>query len=94
MSYHILHQFDEQWFADGRQDASSRPDDFSDAFFRAGGDQRHDRQESRIKFGQRPWLIVTVSLIIAACALYFAMDTRRQTIDLQQRLTDLETRLK
>ena len=91
MSYHILHQFDEQWFADsGQEDESSRPN----GFFRSRNDRGHERQNSYTKSLQRPWLIVGASLIIAACALYFAMDARRQTIDLQQRLTDVESRIK
>lgn len=90
MSYHILHQFDEQWFADsGQEDDQSQPD----SFFRSDNNHGNERQNSLTKSLQRPWLIVGASLIIAAFALYFAMDARRQTIDLQQRLTDVESKL-
>jgi hypothetical protein len=89
MSYHILHQFDEQWFAD-----STHHDRLpSNGFFQGRADRRDGRQKSNSKSYQRPWVIVTASLIIAACALYFAMDARRQTVALQQRLSDVESRL-
>ena len=92
MNYHILHQFDEQWFADSGQkdDASSRPY----SFFRTRTNPGNGPQNSRTKTLPRTWLIVGASLIVAACALYLAIDARRQTIQLQQRLTDVESRLK
>ena len=91
MNYHILHQFDEQWFADSGQedDASSRPY----SFFRTRNNLGPGPQNSRTRTLQRTWLIVGASLIVAACALYFAIDARRQTIQLQQRLTDVESKL-
>lgn len=90
MSYHILHQFDEQWVADNSQEpASSRS-----RFFRSRNTLGNERQNSRAGAMERPWLIVAASLIIAAIALYFAMDARRQTLELQQRLMNVETRIK
>jgi hypothetical protein len=90
MSYHILHQFDEQWVADNSQEpASSRG-----RFFRSRNRLDNERENSRAGALDRPWLIVAASLIIAAFALYFAMDARRQTLELQQRLINVETRMK
>lgn len=91
MSYHILHQFDEQWFAENGQDSEqSRPD----GFFRRLNKLNRGRQSSLTTSLPRPWLIVGASLMIAALALYYAMDARRQAIDLQQRLTNVESKLK
>ncbi len=84
MSYHILHQFDEQWFADNGPDKDARHDNL------LGTLDKHLAKPS-----QRPqWLIVGASLLIAACALYFALDARRHAASLQQRLTELETTMK
>ncbi len=89
MSYHILHQFDEQWFGDNQQDEESPADDI----FQARDGRNHHGQTSRAKSSQRPWLIIILSLIVAASALYFAMEARRETTDLQQRISDLEMKL-
>ncbi|MBV9209808.1 MAG: hypothetical protein JOZ52_04225, partial [Acidobacteria bacterium] len=68
MSYHILHQFDEQWFADNGQDERESPH----RFFGARPETRAGRNPSQT----RCWLIVIASLLVAACALYFALDAR------------------
>jgi len=88
MSYHILHQFDEQWFADNGTDKDSPPAGFFDAF-----GPEHKQALSRPSH-RRQWLIVVTSLLIAAFALYFALDARRQADDLQQRLVEMESTLK
>ena len=90
MSYHILHQFDEQWFADNAQQDDAPSDRLFGAIKETHGRQRAGRNPSQT----RCWLIVIASLLVAASALYFALDARRQANDLQQRLSALETKLK
>jgi hypothetical protein len=90
MSYHILHQFDEQWFADNGADERESPHRFFGAMPEADEQSRAGRNPSQT----RCWLIVIASLVVAASALYFALDARRQASDLQQRLSELETTLK
>ncbi len=89
MSYHILHQFDEQWFADNGREVDARPGDF----FRKLDERQQERQGSQPQ-PVRHWLIVMASLLVAASALYFALDARRQANDLRQRLSELEITLK
>jgi hypothetical protein len=88
MSYHILHQFDEQWLADNGTDKDQQPGGFFDAF-----GPEHKQALSRSS-PRRQWLIVITSLLIAASALYFALDARRQADTLQQRLVEMEITLK
>jgi hypothetical protein len=88
MSYHILHQFDEQWFADNGTDKDAQPGRFFDSF-----GPEHKQALSRPS-QRRQWLIVITSLMIAASALYFALDARRQADTLQQRLVEMESTLK
>jgi heme/copper-type cytochrome/quinol oxidase subunit 2 len=90
MSYHILHQFDEQWFADNVQEDDSSSRSLFGALKETHAQQRAERKSPQT----RCWLIVIASLLVAACALYFALDARRQANDLQQRLSTLETKLK
>ena len=90
MSYHILHQFDEQWFADNAQDDGESSRRFFGAMQEAHGQPLAGRNGSQT----RCWLIVIASLLVAASALYFALDARRQTSELQHRLSQLETTLK
>lgn len=90
MSYHILHQFDEQWFASNGQDNDAAR---SREAFGVRGDGR--QQSSPHPTSQRcPSLIIIAALLIAACALYFALDARRHAADLQQRLSEFETTMK
>lgn len=90
MSYHILHQFDEQWFGNSGQQGPTPGDGLSPT--RPGLKQLRER--ARTNPLQHPWVVVAASLIIAACALIFALDARRQAADIQQRLADVESRLK
>lgn len=88
MSYHILHQFDEQWFADNGPEKENGPG----RFFGRLDDEQSETQARPTQ--RRQWLIVIASLLIAACALYFALDARRQADALQQRLREMESTLK
>jgi uncharacterized membrane protein YsdA (DUF1294 family) len=87
MSYHILHQFDEQWFADSGQNKDSR----SGGLFGAidTGQPSHHKACQR-----RQWLVVAAALLVAACALYFALDARRHADSLQRRLSEFESTIK
>jgi hypothetical protein len=92
MSYHILHQFDEQWLADLKQEtADNKPkgkgllDSFAD-------DRR--QHERRVKFATREskrWAVVAMALLLATFALLFSIDATRRAESLQQRLDALET---
>jgi hypothetical protein len=90
MSYHILHQFDEQWFADNVQEDDSP----SDRLFGALNDPQTRQGSGHGSTPARCWLIVIAALLVASCALYFALDARHHANDLQQRLSELETKLK
>lgn len=87
MSYHILHQFDEQWFAENGQHKDSR----SGRLFGAV-DSGQPAQHKACQ--RRQWLVVAAALLVAACALYFALDARRHAESMQQRLSEMETKLK
>ena len=92
MSYHILHQFDEQWLAELKQDTKlSNHRDFADSFSEEGQTARRARRVTRD--GQR-WAILALSILVATFALLFAMDANRRTEALQQRLDSLETTAK
>jgi hypothetical protein len=84
MSYHILHQFDEQWLAELNQDADKNkgkgvvPDSFGDGRSparRAGAVARESKQ----------WAVVA-SILLATFALIFSLDASHRAESLQQRL--------
>ncbi len=83
MSYHILHQFDEQWFADSGQDQHKVRRQFL-----------ADHPDSAKSRQCRHWTIVIASLVIATTALYFALDARRNASELQRRLAEVENTAK
>jgi hypothetical protein len=92
MSYHILHQFDEQWFADNGADNDAQP---RRLFGSLDGQRRQEQRQAGFKPApQRQWLVVITALMIAASALYFALDARRHANELQQRLSEIETTMK
>ncbi|HKR00413.1 MAG TPA: hypothetical protein VJT09_07055 [Pyrinomonadaceae bacterium] len=93
MSYHILHQFDEQWLVDLKQDAGgSKHIDFTDA---SSPDERRPARRSRLvaREGQR-WAVISLSILIATFALLFAVDATNRAEALQQRLDVLEKKVK
>lgn len=90
MTYHILHQFDEQWFGENSQTRGSQSNDS----LYASGEEPYGSTRLGNKAGQRPLVITVLSIIVALWALYFAIDARKQTTDLQQRISELETRVK
>ncbi|HEX8921352.1 MAG TPA: hypothetical protein VF766_07725 [Pyrinomonadaceae bacterium] len=94
MSYHILHQFDEQWLADLKQDAADNKQK-GKGLLNAFGDERPNVR--RTKFAAREskrWAIVALALLLATFALLFSIDATRRAESLQQRLDALETTAK
>jgi hypothetical protein len=87
MSYHILHQFDEQWFADNGQHHDKERRQFL-------ADRDLAKADSSKLVQCRPWTIVIASLVIAAMALYFALDARRNASELERRLAEIENTVK
>jgi hypothetical protein len=92
MSYHILHQFDEQWLAELKQDAKvSKRSDFVDSFI----DERQSaRSARRVTRESQRWAVFALAILVATFALLFAIDASRRTEALQQRLDALETTTK
>jgi type VI protein secretion system component VasF len=92
MSYHILHQFDEQWLAELKQDTkASNRRDFADSFM----DEREPaRRARRVTRESQRWAVFALAILVATFALLFALDANRRTEALQQRLNALETTTK
>jgi hypothetical protein len=89
MSYHILHQFDEQWLAELKQDTKvSKRSDFADSFVDECQPAKRTRRVT--SEGQR-WAVFALAILVATFALLFAIDASRRTEALQQRLDALET---
>jgi hypothetical protein len=87
MSYHILHQFDEQWIAELTRDdekskeLSSRV--IADAELKTGRSANLSAREIN------RW-IVAIAILIAAFAMLFALDANQRADTLQQRLDTME----
>ncbi|MDT4968462.1 MAG: hypothetical protein QOJ64_3199 [Acidobacteriota bacterium] len=84
MSYHILHQFDEQWLADLKQPAEGDP-----YTGQSGIETAPKRRLKLTRDGQR-WAIITAAVLLAAFALMFALDATQRAESLQQRLDAVE----
>ena len=92
MSYHILHQFDEQWLADLKQDtADNKPKGLLSSF--ANDDSTVRRTKLAARESKR-WAVVALALLLATFALLFSIDATRRAESLQQRLDALETTVK
>lgn len=88
MSYHILHQFDEQWLAELKQDTDqNRKKGFRDSFDDGHPPVRRARLAAR---ESKRWAIVAASMLLATFALIFSIDANRRAETLQQRLDTLE----
>jgi hypothetical protein len=89
MSYHILHQFDEQWLAELTQNTpdankgKSRMGSFGDG-------HQHAWQARLAAHESKRWAIVAATILLASCALLFSIDASRRAESLQQRMNTLE----
>jgi len=92
MSYHILHQFDEQWLADLRQgDEKSKRKSFLSSV-----DDGSERKR-RARLGSREshyWGVIAAAILMATFALLFALDASHRAEVLQDRLDAVEKTIK
>ena len=89
MSYHILHQFDEQWLADLKQET---PGDARRTLLESFEDDSspHALRAKLASRERRRWAVVVAAILLATFALFFSIDATRRAESLQQRLDALE----
>ncbi|HEV7376573.1 MAG TPA: hypothetical protein VGN95_17805 [Pyrinomonadaceae bacterium] len=92
MSYHILHQFDEQWLADLQQD--DKGDSGRSLLNSSDGGQQKGRRSKIAARESNRWAVVAASILMATFALLFALDANHRAETLQQRLDTLESSIK
>lgn len=92
MSYHILHQFDEQWLTDLKQDdGKDKGKSFLSSSDEGGASKRRGR------FGSREshyWGVIAAAILMATFALLFALDASHRAEVLQERLDAVERTMK
>ncbi|MDT4955136.1 MAG: hypothetical protein QOJ02_3274 [Acidobacteriota bacterium] len=92
MSYHILHQFDEQWLVDLKQgdeeSVGRKLLNSSDGESLAGRRAKIAARESH------RWGVIAAAILMATFALLFALDASRRAETLQQRLDAIEASIK
>ena len=89
MSYHILHQFDEQWLADLKQETPGN----ARRMLLDSCDDDHSPRVLRAKLAShesRRWAVVVVAILLATFALFLSIAATRRAESLQQRLDALE----
>ena len=92
MSYHILHQFDEQWLADLKQDSD---EDQGKSFLTSFEEERETKRRGRLNSREHyHWTIIAAAILMATFALLFALDASRRAEALQQRLDTIEATMK
>ena len=91
MSYHILHQFDEQWIADLTREDGSQQLDVRSAT--ADAERQMGRSKSLSARDVNRW-VVAIAMLIAAFAMLFALDANQRADNLQQRLDTIEAKIK
>jgi len=91
MSYHILHQFDEQWLADVMRDENESK---GLSLIASADDERQTARRSNIAAREINRWIVAIAILIASFALLFALDANRRADSLQHRLDALESQAK
>jgi hypothetical protein len=92
MSYHILHQFDEQWLADLTPDAHVVK---RKGFLDSTDDEPLREHRARLAAREsKRWAIVAAAILLASFALLYSIDASRRAEALQQRLDALETTMK
>jgi len=90
MSYHILHQFDEQWLAELRQG-----DENGKSFLKFSEGENKAERRGRIETREsHRWAVVAAAILLATFALLFALDASRRAETLQQRLDIIEASIK
>jgi hypothetical protein len=89
MSYHILHQFDEQWLADLKQDSTGDKRAGLRDSFDSDSPSTHRARISAHE--SKRWAVVAAGILLATFALLFSIDASRRAEALQQRLDALET---
>jgi hypothetical protein len=92
MSYHILHQFDEQWLADLKQDDKENSGRI--LLDSSGGEQQAGRRAKIVARESHRWAVVAASILMATFALLFALDANHRAETLQQRLDAVEASMK
>lgn len=88
MSYHILHQFDEQWLAD----LSEGDEGKGEKGFLSSSDAANEwRRRSKLhaRDGHR-WALIAAAILMATFALLFAVDATQRAETLQHRLDAVE----
>lgn len=91
MSYHILHQFDEQWLADLQQESADNKRKGRSLLDSFGEDRRHMRRAKRATRESNRWALIAAAIMLATFSLLFSIDANRRAESLQQRLDALET---
>ena len=90
MSYHILHQFDEQWLADLRQG-----DGKGKSFLSSFDDGRERKRRGRfLSRESHYWGVIAAAILMATFALLFALDASHRAEVLQERLDAVEKVMK
>jgi len=92
MSYHILHQFDEQWLADLKQDDEGKSG--RSLLNSSSGEQQAGRRSKIAVRESHRWAVVAASILMATFALLFALDANHRAETLQQRLDTIEASIK
>jgi hypothetical protein len=93
MSYHILHQFDEQWLADLQQETADnqrKGRGFLEAVEK--DDAAHGRRAKQDTRESKRWALVAAAIMLATFSLLYSIDANRRAESLQQRLNALEIR--
>ncbi|HEX8888960.1 MAG TPA: hypothetical protein VF779_07270 [Pyrinomonadaceae bacterium] len=92
MSYHILHQFDEQWLADLKQEDEK---DTGKSFLNSLAEERDPRRRARLASRENHhWAVIAAAILMATFALLFALDASHRAESLQQRLDSIESQMK
>ena len=92
MSYHILHQFDEQWLADLKQEDEK---DKGKSFLTSFDDEHETRRRARLASREsHHWAIIAAAILMATFALLFSLDASHRAETLQQRLDTIEATMK
>ena len=92
MSYHILHQFDEQWLADLKQSEEGR--DREKLLNSSEGESLAGRRAKITARESQRWAVVAASILLATFALLFAFDASKRAETLQKRLDTMESLIK